>query len=179
MEALRRSQPTQPSTDVARSGGNLPQVGYKVVAIAAWYPVLDFTQPREDKISRSLRPDKALPKLFTELFDASYMYPENLDRACPWLSPGVAPSSITGSLPEDIILYTCEWDMLLDEAEQFRDRLTRDFPEKRVSYRTIPGVTHGFDKAPNPIRWESSTEDLYKDACMKLRAVFYGEPEKR
>lgn len=44
----------------------------------------------------------------------------------PLLSPGVAPDSMLQSLPDNILILTCEWDGLRAEAERFTERLARD-----------------------------------------------------
>lgn len=76
-------------------------------------------------------------------------------------------------LPENIVLYTCEWDQLCAEAERFHHRLVDDFG-KKVVYKKVMGVGHAFDKTPNPVHWDPKIETLYKNACQELRTVFYG-----
>ncbi|KAG7087144.1 hypothetical protein E1B28_013124 [Marasmius oreades] len=147
-----------------------------VVAIAAWYPSLDYTKTREERRKTNVRQDKDLPKFFTNLFDASYL-PNNrgVDLSSPWLSPGIAPDPMIKQLPENIILYTCEWDELQAEGEKFYRRLVDVF-DKKVVYKTITGVCHAFDKTPNPFHWDQKIEKMYRDACRELRTVFYGYP---
>lgn len=145
-----------------------------IVSIAAWYPSVDYTNTREERRKSNVRQDKDLPKFFTDLFDSSYLYPANgLNLSSPWLSPGIAPDHMIKDLPENIILYTCEWDELAAEGEKFYHRLVNDF-KKKVVYKKVMGVCHAFDKTPNPFRWDSKIEEMYKDACKELRSVFYG-----
>ncbi|KAF9264405.1 hypothetical protein L218DRAFT_958453 [Marasmius fiardii PR-910] len=147
-----------------------------VVAIAAWYPSLDYTKTREERRKTNVRQDKDLPKFFTNLFDASYLYPvKGVDLSSPWLSPGIAPDPMIKQLPVNIILYTCEWDELQAEGETFYRRLVDVF-DKKVVYKKIAGVCHAFDKTPNPFRWDNKIETMYRDACRELRTVFYGYP---
>ncbi|KAL0571632.1 hypothetical protein V5O48_010325 [Marasmius crinis-equi] len=146
-----------------------------VATIAAWYPSLDYTQTREERRKTNVRKDKDLPKFFTNLFDASYLHPPGgIDLASPWLSPSIAPDSMIRDLPQNIVLYTCEWDELQAEGEVFYRRLVDKFG-KRVAWKKIRGVTHAFDKTPNPVKWDPKIEGLYRDACKQLRRVFYGE----
>ncbi|KIK68876.1 hypothetical protein GYMLUDRAFT_153219 [Collybiopsis luxurians FD-317 M1] len=150
-----------------------PQQG-TVVAISSWYPSIDYTRSREQRRSTNVRTDKELPKFFTNLFDSSYLYPVNgVDLRSPWLSPGIAPDEMIKDLPENIILYTCEWDELCAEAELFHHRLVNDFG-KKVVYKKVMGVAHAFDKTPNPLHWDPKIETMYRDACRELRTVFYG-----
>lgn len=144
-----------------------------VVAIVAWYPSFDYTKPRAERRASNVRPEKEMLKAFSDLFDASYLHPwDDLDRTCPWLSPGVAPDSMVAALPDTIIMRTSEWDGLLKEAEQFRDRIFKDFPHKQLSYKNIPRTVHGFDKTVNPIRWNPDIEYMYREVCEELRAAF-------
>ena len=79
-------------------------------------------------------------------------------------------------LPDDIVMFTCEWDMLLAEGERFRDRLVDKFG-KRVHYHCVPGVPHGWDKAPNPLRESPGAREQYVIACKELRRIFEIEDE--
>lgn len=105
----------------------------KIRGIVSFYPPTDYTQTRAQRRATCVRADQNLPAVFTELFDDSYLQPPSLDLAHPWLSPGVAPDRMLAALPDDIVLFCCEWDMLLAEGEKFRDRLHRDLG-KRVHY---------------------------------------------
>ncbi|KAK7554696.1 Alpha/Beta hydrolase protein [Phyllosticta citricarpa] len=143
-----------------------------IKAIVAWYPSVDYTQTREQRRMTCVRTDQELPAIFTQLFDESYLQPPTMDMANPYLSPGVAPTAMLAGLPEDIILFTCEWDMLLAEGERLRDRLINEV-KKKVVYTCIPGVPHGWDKAPNPLKPTPGVQDYYLKACAELRRVFH------
>jgi acetyl esterase/lipase len=93
-----------------------------------------------------------------------------MDMSNPYLSPGVAPKHMLAGLPEEIIIFACEWDMLLDETEQFKERLIKE-TGNTVHYNVVPGVPHGFDKAPNPIRQPPNVMVEYKRACALLKRV--------
>ncbi|KAF2712366.1 alpha/beta-hydrolase [Pleomassaria siparia CBS 279.74] len=143
----------------------------KIRGIVSFYPSTDYTQTREQRRQTCSRKDQELPAVFTELFDDSYLQPPSLDLAHPWLSPGVAPDSMLKMLPDDIVLFCCEWDMLLAEGERLRDRLVKDLG-KRVRYHCVPGVPHGWDKAPNPLRESPGARQQYMVACRELKRMF-------
>ncbi|KAM0720842.1 hypothetical protein Q7P37_003127 [Cladosporium fusiforme] len=143
-------------------------------AIVPWYPSLDYTRTREQRRATCSRKDQELPALFTDLFDESYLHPpHSISLDSPYLSPGVAPTALLkNGLPEEVILYTCEWDMLLDEGQAFRDRLQSPEIDKKVLYTMIEGVPHGWDKAPNPWKPTPGVREHYLKACKELRRVF-------
>lgn len=142
----------------------------KIKGIVSFYPPTDYTQTRAQRRATCARADQQLPAVFTELFDDSYLQPPSLDLSHPWLSPGVAPSRMLEVLPDDIVLFCCEWDMLLAEGERFRDRLKNH--GKRVHYHCVPGVPHGWDKAPNPLRESPGARQQYMVACKELKRIF-------
>ena len=61
-----------------------------IVAICAFYPSCGYTATWEERRKTNLRPDKELPRFFTDLFDMSYLAPRRcrsakhlpLARAC-------------------------------------------------------------------------------------------------
>lgn len=143
----------------------------KIRGIVSFYPPTDYTVTREQRRLTCTRADQNLPAVFTELFDDSYLQPPSLDLSHPWLSPGVAPTHMLDALPNDIVMMCCEWDMLLAEGERFRDRLVKELG-KNVHYHCVPGVPHGWDKAPNPLRESPGARDQYMIACRELRRMF-------
>lgn len=143
----------------------------KIRGIVSFYPPTDYTQTRAQRRATCSRTDQQLPAVFTELFDDSYLQPPSLDLGHPWLSPGVAPKDMLVALPDDIVMFCCEWDMLLAEGEAFRDKLQNDLG-KRVHYHCVPGVPHGWDKAPNPLRESPGARQQYIVACKELRRMF-------
>lgn len=144
--------------------------GIRIAAIVAWYPSTDYTQSRAQRRATNLRKDQELSAVFTELFDESYLQPPSLNMSNPYLSPGVAPNPMLEGLPDNIILYTCEWDMLLAEAQRLKSRL--EAMGKQVKYKMVRGVPHGWDKAPNPMQWTPGVREHYVEACAELRRVF-------
>lgn len=148
--------------------------------IVPWYPSTDYTQTREQRRGTTVRKDQDLPAMFTDLFDESYLHPpDTIEMDSPYLSPGVAPTSLLkNALPREIIMYTCEWDMLLKEGQALHQRLIGKDIGKHVIYNMVPGVPHGWDKAPNPLKPTPGVREHYLKACKELRRVF-GESTTR
>ena len=145
-----------------------------IIAICAFYPSCDYTATREERRKTNLRPDKELPRFFTNLFDMSYLAPPGgVDLENIYLSPGLASDDVLRTdLPGDVVLFTCEWDGLRAEAERFKGRLGSEGLGKRLLYRNIKGVTHAWDKSPNPLWTDRQAEEAYKEACAVLKVVF-------
>ena len=154
---------------------SIPSV--KLRCIISWYPSLDYTRTREQRRATCLRKDQELPSLFTDLFDESYLHPPNtISLDSPYLSPNVAPTALLkNALPQEIIMYTCEWDMLLDEGQAFHDRLLTPEIGKKVWYKMVEGVPHGWDKAPNPWKPTPGVREHYLRACKEMRRIFGAE----
>ncbi|KAI1397528.1 alpha/beta-hydrolase [Hypoxylon fuscum] len=146
---------------------------YRIVAIATWYPITDYTLSRAERRASALRPEATLPPALTNLFDASYLFPPELNLAHPCLSPSRATDELlVESMPPNIIFYTCEWDMLLHEGEELAQRLQKPPISKNVYYTMIPGVAHGWDKGPNPMKPPPKSEKLYGECCRRLKGIF-------
>ncbi|KAI8623460.1 Alpha/Beta hydrolase protein [Xylariaceae sp. FL1651] len=149
---------------------------HRIVAVATWYPITDYTLSREERRAGSVRPEATLPASLTNLFDASYLFPPDLDLADPCLSPNKASDELLAkSLPDVILFYTCEWDMLLREDEFLARRLEQAPVSKQVFYTMIHGVTHGWDKSPNPVKPPQKSEKNYRECCLRLWRVFNGD----
>jgi len=151
----------------------------KIKCVIPWYPSLDYTRTREERRGTCKRADQELPAFFTNLFDDSYLHPpKDVALDSPYLSPGVAPTELLrDALPEEIILHTCEWDMLLDEGEEFHKRLISPEIGKTVHYTMIPGVPHGWDKAPNPWKPTPGVKEHYLEACKEMRRILGQKPD--
>lgn len=153
----------------------VPEPEHEIVAVASWYPITDYTLTRAERRMKAKRPDRALPPILTDLFDAAYLYPPGLDLTDPCLSPSRASDELlAAALPGDIIMYTCEWDMLLREGEELAGRLAGEAVGKRVQYRMVGEVPHGWDKGPCPLSPPGGSEEVYAECCDKLRGVFEG-----
>ncbi|KAK5135230.1 hypothetical protein LTR08_005480 [Meristemomyces frigidus] len=172
-----RRQAKEPSTKIIDR--DIPNV--KIRCIVPWYPSLDYTRTREQRRATNVRKDHELPAVFTNLFDDSYLHPpKTISLDSPYLSPGVAPTSLLkNALPQDIIMHTCEFDMLLDEGKDFRARITAPDIGKNVVYIMVEGVSHGWDKAPNPLKPTPGVKEHYLRACKEMRRVFGSQPGVR
>jgi len=146
----------------------------KIAAIVAWYPSADYTLTREQRRLTNPRRDQELPAIFTTLFDESYLQPPAMDRASPYLSPALAPAAMLAALPDHILLYTCQWDVLRAEARSLQRRLEQE-AGKKVRGRMVKEVPHGWDKSPNPWRVTNGVGEAYGEACGELRRIFGSE----
>ncbi|KAI2607039.1 alpha/beta-hydrolase [Hypoxylon fragiforme] len=154
-----------------RQTAKIPE--YRILAIATWYPITDYTLSRAERRASAIRPEATLPPVLTNLFDASYLFPPELNLSHPCLSPSRASDELLKeSLPPNVIFYTCEWDMLLPEGKELAERLQRPPIEKNVYYTMVPGVAHGWDKGPNPMKPPPKSEKLYGECCKRLRSIF-------
>jgi putative ergosteryl-3beta-O-L-aspartate hydrolase len=145
----------------------------EIVSVVAWYPLLDWTQSRASKKRHSVKPEKALPKFFTDLFDHSYLPCPDMkgNHASPYASPALATEEmLKHGIPNDVQMFLCEYDMLLHEGQLFSERL--EGLNKNVDTKTIPGVPHGFDKSPSPFRDTKAINALYAQACAGLLESF-------
>ncbi len=146
---------------------------HRIVALATWYPITDYTQTREERRATAIRPEECLSPGLTDLFDASYLYPPELNLADPYLSPSKASDELLKEgIPEKVIFYTCEWDMLLHEGEELSRRLKEPPISKDVYYTLVRGVAHAWDKEPNPMKAPHTSEKLYADCCHHLKEAF-------
>ncbi|KAI5925373.1 Alpha/Beta hydrolase protein [Camillea tinctor] len=149
---------------------------YRILAVATWYPITDYTLSRAERRASCRRPEHTLPTTLTNLFDSSYIFPPNLDLADACLSPSKASDEeLVESIPPTVLFVTCEWDMLLQEGEDLARRLEQSPISKTVFYTMVNGVSHGWDKAPNPMKPPAKSSRLYAECCRRLRKVFEGE----
>lgn len=152
---------------------------HRIIAVATWYPITDYTITRAERRATSIKPNKALPSTFTDLFDASYLFPPDLDLADPFLSPSRASDQLLSeAIPPNVIFYTCEWDMLLKEGEALAKRLGNPPINKKVYYRMIPGVPHAWDKEPSPLAPPEGSEELYRECCQKLKEIIESSQDR-
>ncbi|KAG0649018.1 AB hydrolase superfamily [Hyphodiscus hymeniophilus] len=147
-----------------------------IVAIVSFYPPTDFRQSREEKRLTNPAPEKNLPPMLANLFDASYLQPKSsIDLSDPYLSPAAADDSLlAAAYPENIILYTCEYDMLNAEGVAFGERLSSPAVGKTLHGGLIKGVPHAFDKKPNPVSFPKAADRCYSEACSELICAFGG-----
>ncbi|PBP18113.1 lipase [Diplocarpon rosae] len=146
-----------------------------ICAIVSFYPPTDFRLSRAQKRCTNPAPEKNLPPMLTNLFDQSYMPDCDVDLADPYLSPAAASDrDLAAAYPEDIVLYTCEYDMLNVEGIAFGKRLTSPAVNKTLHGGLIKAVPHAFDKKPNPLHFPEAADKCYNEACAHLKRVFGG-----
>lgn len=144
-------------------------------ALVSFYPPTDFRTSREEKRTTNIKPEMNLPPMLTNLFDEAYLSCANIDVSDPYLSPAAATSAqLKAAYPQDIILYTCEYDMLNAEGIAFGTRLAESDISKTVHGGLIKEMPHAFDKKPNPLRFPKAADLCYSEACAELTRVFGG-----
>lgn len=146
---------------------------FTVKCIVSFYPPLDFRLPRVEKRATNPKPETNLPVFLTNLFHESYMYPrDRVDNSDPYLSPAAASNdTLQAAYPKDIVLYTCEYDMLNAEGVAFGERLSNKIG-KNVYGGVIKEAAHGFDKMPIPQKSLKTINDCYVKACAELSKAF-------
>lgn len=151
----------------------IPDITIK--CIVSFYPPTDFRISREEKRTTNPQPEKNLPPTLTNLFDESYIDPKSsVDMTDPYLSPAAASDDfLRAAYPDDIVMYTCEYDMLNAEGVVFGERLASTVG-KRLHGGLIRGVPHAFDKKPNPISFPKAADRCYAEACAELKRCFGG-----
>jgi len=148
-----------------------------ICCIVSFYPPTDFRTSRAEKRATNPQPTKNIPPILTNLFDQSYLHPDSgVDMGDPYLSPAAATDEfLKAAYPDDIILYTCEYDMLNVEAIEFGERLAGSFIGKKLHGGLIKGAVHAFDKKPNPLSFPVAADHCYAEACAELKRVFGGK----
>lgn len=146
---------------------------YSIRAVAAWYPIIDYTLSRDERRATCAKPELCLSPTLTGLFDASYLFPPDLNLSNPYVSPsGATDEQLARGIPPHVQIFTCEYDMLLKEGADFAKRLQQKPISKDVLYTMIPGVQHGWDKGPNPLKPPEQSKKLYKMCVSRLKDVF-------
>ncbi|KAK6343764.1 hypothetical protein TWF730_011351 [Orbilia blumenaviensis] len=145
---------------------------FTIKAIIAWYPSVDFTQTRHERRYTNPHPEVSMPGAMSSMFDTGYIFNSHLsayESAHPLLSPGTAPTELLdAAMPPRVVIYTCQFDALQKEGELFAIRLREELG-REVKFRMVEGVTHAWDKMPNPIWPPDRIEDVYKDACDSIK----------
>ncbi|KAI0469563.1 Alpha/Beta hydrolase protein [Xylaria cf. heliscus] len=149
---------------------------HTIVALATFYPITDYTLSRKERRAGAVKPEATLPTSLTNLFDASYLFPPELNLADPCLSPNKASDELLiQSIPNNVFFFTCEWDMLLNEGEFLARRLEQPPISKRMFYYMVRGVRHGWDKGPSVIKPPYKSEKIYRECCTRLWRIFNGD----
>ena len=141
-----------------------------LVSVVTWYPSLDNRLTRAQRRASCPRPDKTLPRILTNLLDESY-FPDPSYKTSIYASPAAASDEmLLQALPDNVAIFVCEWDMLLQEGKDFAERL--EGLGKQVSCTVIKGRRHGFDKTPNPFKLDPTIDLHYRQGCDTLREAF-------
>ncbi|KAH8805696.1 Alpha/Beta hydrolase protein [Xylogone sp. PMI_703] len=145
-----------------------------IKCLVSFYPPVDFRITREEKRATNPLPNLNLSHSLANLFDDSYLHPRSvIDASDPYLSPMAAPDALlSAAYPDEIILYTCEYDMLNAEGVAFGSRLSSEPINKAVHGGLIRGVPHAFDRKPNPLSFPKEAERCYSEACAELARLF-------
>lgn len=145
---------------------NIPSGAIK--GLVLFYPIVDFSMPRSDKV-KDLPPDfPVLPAFLTQLFDQSYIYPPlTLDQRKDYrLSPGLMDDELLEQCPK-VHLIVCQHDMLAEESRVLGRRL-KGKGEGKVVMREVEGEAHGWDKPP-VITPKPSVMVEYMEAVKSIR----------
>lgn len=152
-----------------RGGNTLPTIP-NIVSIIAWYPSIDNRLSRSQRRASSLKPHKTLPPILTNLFDAAY-FPNPESVKSPLASPAAATDeALKAALPDDIAMFLCEYDMLLQEGHEFAKRLKG--LGKRVTCEVVGKRVHGFDKQPSLWGLDLKVTVFYTRACEWLGEIY-------
>ena len=143
----------------------------KVTGIVAFYPSVNQAIPREKKAdSNPISKTKGVePAWLHRIIDDSYyrnLPPEG--RASLNLSPALAPKdALQNGLPEKMAIFTCQWDKLLVEAEDFRKELKA--MGKKVGGEMVANVGHAFDKKPG--KYAEKRDSMYREAVKQIKTM--------
>ncbi|KAI6245907.1 Carboxylesterase NlhH [Erysiphe necator] len=150
---------------------SLPE--FTLLGLISFYPPVDYRKSRKQRCDSNPMPALNLPRILTDFFDQAYLQVEDLDLADPYLSPAASSdANLKAAYPNDIILYTCQYDMLNAEGVAFGKRLASEPIGKTVHGGIIEGVPHAFDKKPNPISFPERADRCYQEVCAELRRIF-------
>lgn len=155
----------------------------KLAGIVAFYPSVNWSRSREERNETNpVCRDKAMisPEVFS-FFDNSYLLVQNLprkpsshvvDMSDKLLSPALAPSCLLlSALPPCVAIYTCGWDQLYVEGNEFRERLKRFVDEGKMEYvggLALEDTIHGFDKRPSFCMANDTRDRMYGDGVQQL-----------
>lgn len=159
--------------DPSRWDYKLPQAAPSIAGLTLFYPLLDWTIPRDIKRQLCSHPDETLSPGMTNLFDASYLYPPipRDKRDDPRLSPGLMSDEMLETLPP-VHLCLCERDMLHNEGLKFAERLST--AGREVTTRIVKGQKHAWDKPP-PFMPPISASVEYQAAVVAMRHWLTGD----
>ena len=143
----------------------------KLTGIVAFYPSVNQATPREQKMdSNPISKTKGVePPWLYQIIDGSYyrnLPPEG--RASLNMSPALAPKdALQNSLPQKMAIFTCEWDKLLVEGEDFRKELKA--MGKIIGGEMIANKGHAFDKKPG--KYPEERDGMYREAIKQIKTM--------
>ena len=112
----------------------------KFQAVIAFYPPSDLAM--SPKLKKAPKPIFPIPSFLRWLFDSCYI-PPKADKKDPRISPSYADE---GSFPNNVLIISCEGDILCLEAEALAGKLMKR-GSRHVVQRRMEGVPHAWDKA--------------------------------
>lgn len=140
--------------------------------IISFYPLLDRSRTPEEKDRRNpVAAEKiSTPKRWQSLFRECYLPETSYDLSSPYLSPGLASDDLVkAALPSNVMIWTCEWDALLEEGETFRKRLQS--LGKDTSGRIIAEAAHAFDRVPTFKKGNPKMDQMYDEAVVEFKSM--------
>ncbi|KAJ5387808.1 hypothetical protein N7509_010349 [Penicillium cosmopolitanum] len=164
----------------------------RLAGLITFYPPTNWTRTREQRNATNpiaARKSMIKPNVF-KLFDDSYLDPESLpytsagadgeskvvEMSHPYLSPGLTPTTLLlAAYPRNVAIYTCGWDQLLVEGNEFRERLRLLAVEGQMAHvggMVIEDVVHGFDKKPSFVMGNKTRDRMYGDAVRQLGVMW-------
>lgn len=170
------------SSTTSSQFSNCRYLSSPVSALISFYPPVDFTLTRAwRRASNPGGASKSLSSFLTTIFDKSYLrlqtssqdsrIVKQFNLANPYLSPAHATDeALIQALPQDILLYTCEWDSLFVEGEVFRKRLKA--LRKTVKGGIIEKTKHAWDKRPKALGKNPERDRVYIEAIQLLSEVY-------
>lgn len=143
----------------------------KLSGIVAFYPSVDHSIPRQQKIGSnpiSKMKGQEPPWMHRMIDEAYYCNLPAEGLAHINFSPAKASEEeLRNGLPTRIALFTCEFDKLLVEGEEFRRKLQA--LGKVLGGRMIMGMKHGFDKQPG--KHVEARDHMYSEAIKQIRTM--------
>ena len=143
----------------------------KLVGIVAFYPSVNqrISRLRKTASNPISRKKGSLGPALYKTFDDAYYGELPLERRTSVnLSPALVPEEVLrGGLPPKIAIFTCEYDMLLVEGENFREKLKA--LGKTVGGRVMEDMPHGFDKLVG--KYPKERDIMYHEAVEQIRSM--------
>ena len=155
--------------------------GLHLASVLSFYPLLDRSRSVEQKYAQNpgASEHRTVPKGWQDLFQQSYLpRGDDYDFTSSDLSPGLADDkSLLGELPDHIGIWTCQWDYLVAEGEEFRARLAK--LGKTTSGSMIEEVPHAWDRVPTYGKGNPKMDTMYDEAIKSMEKVLGSIPNSQ